>query len=116
MTPVWFEVDPRRRYPYCVLRFAVPGGRISTLCLDGDGFTGALSYRPLLVTTQHPGELACRACDRHLAVTMRGAAVAVESSYYDEINVARAETVDLRRGPDVGVAAEWDDLAVKEEQ
>lgn len=98
MTPVWFEVDSTRRYPYCVLRRAWPGGRVTSLCAEGDGYSASLPYGPLLVTTQHPGDLACRQCDRHLGVTMRGAAVAVGDldDDYEELAIRR-ETGEDRR-------------------
>lgn len=99
MTPVWIHIDPTRQYPWCILRRAIPGGRVSTLCLEGDGYSGAQSYGPLLVSTEHPAGMACPACERHLAVTMQGAAVAI----------ARVETEDLRgpRAMDVDAEGEW---------
>lgn len=99
MTPVWIRIDPTRQYPWCILRRAIPGGRVSTLCLEGDGFAGAQSYGPLLVSTEHPAGMACPACERHLAVTMQGAAVAI----------TRVETEDLRgpRALDVDAEGDW---------
>lgn len=106
MTPVWIHIDPTRQYPWHILRRAIPGGRVSTLCLDGDGYAGAQSYGPLLVSTEHPAGMACPACERHLAVTMQGAAVAVEM---ERVAIARVETEDLRgpRALDAGAEGEW---------
>lgn len=89
--PLWFYVSSARQYPYCVLRSAVPGGRVTALCSEGDGYSASLPYGALLVTTEHPGDLACRQCDRHLGVTMRGAAVAVGDldDDYEELAIKR---------------------------
>lgn len=95
---VWIHIAQDRPFPYCVLRRAIVGGRISTLCLDGDGFDGALPYGPVLVTTEYPTGLACPACERELAAGTRGAAHAVEPEPYDELRVheQRTPTRDLR--------------------
>lgn len=103
MIPVWlFVVTPRPGSDplvrWCVLRHAIPGGRITTLCATGDGFTAAQSYGPATISTQHPRELACPACERHLGVTAVGAAVAVEPEREEDLAIARETTADLR-GP-----------------
>jgi hypothetical protein len=109
MLAVWFAVGSR----WCVLRRAIPGGRVASLCLAGDGHEGALPYEPLCVTTEHPGELACPACERELRAWTAGAAVALEPEPYDDlrIEVARTPTANLRgkmTDPDDMAVPEWD--------
>lgn len=105
---VWIYVDPKRQFPWCVLRRAIPGGRISTLCLEGDGLTG-LEYAPLLVSTEYPVDMACPACERELDAGTSGSAVAVAPEAYDDLAIAREPTADLRGPVLVGVGAveEW---------
>lgn len=95
---VWIHIDPKRTFPWCVLRRAIVGGRISTLCLAGDGFEGAVPYGPVLVTTEHPAGLACPACERELAAGTPGAAHALEPEPHDDLRIheQRTPTRDLR--------------------
>lgn len=82
--PVWFH----HANTWHVLRSALPGGRVTALCM------WARDYGMLLLTTERPADC-CPACERELAAGTQGAA--------EVPAVSRTDTANLRGA----VEAEW---------
>lgn len=77
MTTIVWLLHPNRR-TWCVLRRAIPGGLVTTLCLD------AVPYGPVTIATStldHSDHLrpteTCPACETELAAGTPGAACVV---------------------------------------
>lgn len=108
MTIVWLHTSQTRQYPYCVLRRAIVGGRISTLCSDTRDYSKAVSYGPVLITTEYPTGLACPQCEIELARGTPGAAHAVDPADFE--SDTKTPTRDLRSrtisASDIGI--EWE--------
>lgn len=100
---VWLHTDAARQYPYCAIRTAHPGGRITAWC------AWSCSYAAVCVATD-PGELACPRC-----------LTALEDRTTDpyakiEIDASRTTTMDMRPLRPA-VHAEWEvDLGALEDE
>lgn len=88
---------------WCVLRAAIPGGPITSLCLE------AVDYGPALISTSIPAEYVCPACRTEIAAGTPGAASAAEPEP-EPPAISRTTTPDLR-GPRAAVdpVEAWDE-------
>lgn len=84
--PTYIFRDDTNGTRWCILRSALPGGRITTLCSD------SLVYSAVLVLTTHPGDQLCPACRTEVAAGTPGGAEAIEPAS------SRVDTADLRCG------------------
>lgn len=104
-SPVFaFLADLRPAGPrWCVLRAALPGDRITTLCAD------AVDYSPVCVSTRDPGVHLCPACRAEIGAGTPGSAVALEpDEAVAEPDSGRVATVDLRRPATGDPAKAWE--------